>query len=167
MNKLNIKFRGGKLKDLLIHVDETPIKLKQNKFGNFDYQYETEKDFVNIKIQRVLEIQSRFWFLWQMLFFVIGLFGIFDKRIDNRCVIIDAEYNISVGENTQVEFVLDYTKPESVLQLQTEANVEEIKNISYIDKKLKKRRKILRLTKIFTAIGVAILVGVLVVVLAL
>ena len=69
MNKLNIKFRGGKLKDLLIHVDETPIKFKQNKFGNFDYQYETEKDFVNIKIQRVLEIQSRFWFLWQILNF--------------------------------------------------------------------------------------------------
>lgn len=167
MNKLNLKFRGGKLKDLLIQIDNDPIKFKQNKFGNFEYNYETEKDVVNIKIQRVLELQSKFWFLWQMLFFVISLFGIFDRRLDKRCVIIDAEYNVNVNENSQIEFMLDYTKPESVLKVQSNAEIEQVKNVSYVDKNLKKRLKILRLTKIFTAIGVVILVGVLVIVLVL
>ena len=74
-----------------------------------------------------------------MLFFVISLFGIFDRRLDKRCVIIDAEYNVNVNENSQIEFMLDYTKPESVLKVQSNAEIEQVKNVSYVDKNLKKR----------------------------
>ena len=165
MNKLNFKFKGGKLRDLLIHIDDNQVILKKSKFNALEGSYETENTAVNIKIFRCLEVQSRFWFLWQMLFFFVSIFGIFDRRLDKKCLVLDAEFNVAVDENTNIEFALDYLTKDRVLTYNSTGTVTEIKNMSYIDTKAKKRLKALKLTKIFTTIGCAFVAVLLIVLL--
>ena len=157
MNNLKVKLRDRKMKDLLIQIDGQTPQFKKGENGIFETNFETEKNTVSIKIFKCMEIQSKFWFLWQMLFFFISIFGIFNKRLDKKCVVIDSEFVVSVSENSTIEFSLRHTTKSDLIQFATIEKISVVKNISFVDNKLKKRMKILKLTKIFTILALIIL----------
>ena len=166
MNKLNMKINGVNTRGLDIKIDDKKVNVLKNKYGNKAVIYETENPTVNIKIKKYLEINSRAWFFWQMLFFFLSVFGIFDFKLDKKCVVIDCEFEVKLEEITTLNLSMNYVKSlEKALKVDSNADIKEIKNVAYVDEKAKKRMKILKITKIFTLIALLILVIVLLTVL--
>ena len=166
MNKLNMKINGVNTRGLDIKIDDKKVNVLKNKYGNKAVIYETENPTVNIKIKKYLEINSRAWFFWQMLFFFLSVFGIFDFKLDKKCVVIDCEFEVKLEEITTLNLSMNYVKSlEKALKVDSNADIKEIKNVAYVDEKAKKRIKILKITKIFTLIALLILVIVLLTVL--
>ena len=163
MNKLNMKISGINAKGIDIKVDDKKVKIVKNKFGNRVVEYETENPTVNIKIKKYLEINSRAWFFWQLLFFFVSFFGIFDIRADRRCVILDCEFDVKLEEITTLNISMNYAKSvEKALKIDSNAEVNEIKNVAYVDEKAKKRMKIMRFVKIFTVVAVVVAIGIII-----
>lgn len=166
MNKLNMKINGVNTRGLDIKIDDKKVNLLKNKFGNKTVIYETENPTVNIKIKKYLEINSKAWLLWQMLFFFLSVFGIFDFKLDKKCVIIDCEFEVKLEEITTLNLSMNYMKSlEKALKVDSNADIKEIKNVAYVDEQAKKRMKVLKTTKICTFAGLIVLAVVLLVVL--
>ena len=162
MNKLNMKINGVNTRGLDIKIDNKKVNLIKNKFGNKAVIYETENPTVNIKIKKYLEINSRAWFFWQMLFFFLSVFGIFDFKLDKTCMVIDCEYEVKLEEITTLNISMNYVRSlEKALKVDSNADVNEIKNIAYVEEKAKKRIKILKVTKVCTVIALIVLTVVL------
>lgn len=150
MSKLSLKVNGLP-KDVLIKIDNKKVKLKKNSFGNLGCEYSTDNQNVKITLQKFLEINNKFWWLWQIVYFVISIFGIFDYRLDKQCYVIDCEFDVQVSENTTLTLRYDgKTGKEKALQIETDANVTEIKNQFYVDENAKKRMKKLKFIKLAT-----------------
>lgn len=166
MNKLNMKINGVNTRGLDIKIDDKKVNLLKNKFGNKTVIYETENPTVNIKIKKYLEINSKLWLLWQMIFFFLSVFGIFDFKLDKKCVIIDCEFEVKLEEITTLNLSMNYMKSlEKALKVDSNADIKEIKNVAYVDEQAKKRMKVLKITKICTFAALLILAVVLLVVL--
>ena len=163
MNKLNLKISGINAKGVDIRIDDKHVDIIKNKFGNRVVQYETENQTVNIKIKKYLEINSRAWLFWQLLFFFVSFFGIFDIRPDKRCLVLDCEFEVKLEEITTMNISMNYAKSvEKALKVDSNAEINEIKNVAYVDEKAKKRMKILRFVKI--SVVLAIIVSIIIVV---
>lgn len=161
MNKLNLKISGINAKGVDVRIDGEHVKITKNKFGNKVVEYETENPTVNIKIKKYLEINSRAWFFWQLLFFFVSLFGIFDIRQDKRCLVLDCEFEVKLEEITTMNISMNYAKSvEKALKVDCNAEVNEIKNLAYVDERAKKRMKIMRFVKIFIFVAIIITMGV-------
>ena len=166
MNKLNMKINGVNTRGLDIKIDDKKVNLLKNKFGNKAVIYETENPTVNIKIEKYLEINSKAWLLWQMLFFFLSVFGIFDFKLDKKCVIIDCEFEVKLEEITTLNISMNYVRSlEKALKVDSNADIKEIKNVAYVDEQAKKRMKVLKITKICTFAALLVLAVVLLVVL--
>lgn len=161
-----MKINGVNTRGLDIKIDDKKVNLLKNKFGNKVVIYETENPTVNIKIKKYLEINSKAWLLWQMLFFFLSVFGIFDFKLDKKCVVIDCEFEVKLEEITTLNISMNYVRSlEKALKVDSNADVNEIKNIAYVDEKAKKRMKVLKITKICTFAALLVLAVVLLAVL--
>lgn len=164
MNKLTVKLNGYASKDTMFLVDGQKVKFKNNRFGNKEFVYQTEKSKVNITINRFLEINSKFWLLWQLLFFVISIFGIFDMRSSRGYFVVDCEMNVDVSEDTKLTLKMnDSPKNDYACTYECNTQVEEVKNQYYVDEKAQKRGKILVWAKILT-FAVFAIIGIVIVV---
>ena len=167
MNKLILKLNGINAKGIDLKIDGERVKPQKNKFGNRFFEYETEKETAHIAIKKYLEINSRAWLIWQMLFFFFSLLGILDVRPDKRCSVVDCEFEVPLKEDTKITLTMNYTKnEEKALKVEADTDVKEIKNVAYVDQKAKKRLKIVRVLKIFTVIAIVFAVAMLVVILS-
>ena len=158
MNNLSVKLTGYASKDTMFLVDGQKVKFKNNKFGNRIFEYQTDKDYATITINRFLEINSKLWLFWQLLFFVISIFGIFDMRHAKGYFVVDCELKIKLTQDTQITLKMnDSPKNDFACTVVAEAEVEQIRNRYYVDEKAKKRGKILVFAKILTFIAIAAL----------
>lgn len=164
MKRLNLKFTNVGKTDPTILVDGKAIKAKKNEFGNYVYLYQTEKDSVNIVVKRYLELASRHWLWMGILFLVISVFGIFDKRYSKSCATYDCELNISlVNDTTNFEGKLSSGENGNAIEYKCDGEVLEISNRVENNPKLKKRRKILLAIRIVMIIALVVtLAGVLI-----
>lgn len=148
MNKLTLKIMNPQ-PNTWISIDGQNIKPKKDKNGHDVYTIETEHSSVDFTMNKYLEVNSAFYLLWQILFFVISLFGICNKRLDKNCVVLTYQGTISVNENTEVTArIKTGYKEAKALELETTAEVLEKVNERFIDKNAKKRLKILKIIKI-------------------
>ncbi len=87
MSKLQLKFINNVRLNAIYILDGIQIvPNKKNKYKNYIYEVETEKKELELQIYSIHELSDRFWFLWTIFFFIIGLFGIFNPRYDKRCM---------------------------------------------------------------------------------
>lgn len=167
MNTLKISFKFSYFKNPLVYIDGKLIFPKRNNFGNYTYTLKTNSDKVNLKIINVHELEGKLWFILSYLFFLISLLGIFDKKIDKSCKKVQYESTIDLIENSEltIEFPrLSKTSTETIIS-KGNVNEEVITNNFYIDNKLKKRIKILKIAKILTWIASAILITIITIIL--
>lgn len=151
MKTLNITLKGIKKDVPTVLVDNKPLKLKKNQFGNYCGTYQTENDEASVVVQKYQELSGKLWFLMSILFFVISVFGIFDKPMGKKNTVIDAKYNVKLKENiTDFEAFLNFLPTDDkALDVKAEGGeIEEICNLCYEDKVVKKRKKILLITKL-------------------
>lgn len=156
MKELELKITGNQyMADTIVEVDGKPVKFKKNEYGNLVYSYQTESDKVNIKAYRLLDIGGIWWFLTQLLFFVISIFGIFDVHRRQKNIIIDYDADIQLQEKDnfvtiKLNPVLQHGKPVTLeTKLQAQVNANEF----IPDAKAAKTRKLLKFTKLVLALA--------------
>ena len=82
-----------------------------------------------------------------MFFFFISIFGIFDIKLDKKCLKIDYHIKVKVSENSNLRLSLNNDK-NNPINLETKCEYTVINNNSFIDETAKKRLKILKISKI-------------------
>ncbi len=155
MNNLKIKVTGSNKNELLL-VDNKIVKYKRNNFGTIEADFQTEKSQVEVRVVRYLEITRKHWFWWQVLYFFISIFGIFDVKADKKCVVMDCHYLMSLNGDCEMKIQIDSTSSEPKVLAESNTEFQEIKNHVFVDKTAKKRLKGWRAFKIVLWIALAI-----------
>ena len=144
--------RGIDVKNAILSVDGKTVKAKHNEFGGQTANIQTENSSIKIHVESLLELQSPLWFFTNIFFFLISFFGIFDIKPTKNFTVVDydATFTLVDGENN-IALTIDSNKAQKVLA-ETICQVEEHQNKLEIDKNLKKRKRILTISKILTFI---------------
>ena len=152
MKEVNLILRGMDAKNAVIFVDDKAVKTKRNNFGGQTATVQTENNSVRVRVESVLELQNPMWLLTNIFFFLISIFGLLDVRPSKTLTIVEYDATITLldGENN-IALTLDLNKAPKVLA-ETACQIEEHQNKLEIDETLKKRKKILKISKIFTFI---------------
>jgi len=166
MTKLDLEFIGLKNMEGCIVVDGKYVKLKKNKEKTYSCSVETDKKQVEVVIYKTHNYFGKNWFWWNLLYFVISVFGLFDVRADKKCLVLDGSFNISTEQDTKVIFRrLDFEEGARFVEVETSSEVEELSNTQYYDKEAKARHKKMKKFKIATTIIFLALIITLIVVL--
>ena len=166
MRDLEIKLTSQyDMGEMLVKVDDKPVNLKRNKSGGLIGSCQTENHKVKIQVYRLLDVGGTLWFITQLLFFLVSIFGIFDARHKEKCVVMEYEADVELGENNSITLKLNQQKEnEKAVTVETTLAVEELTNRYFVDTKAKKKLKWLKLSKLFLTLGIiAIIIAVLVV----
>ncbi|MBD5632805.1 MAG: hypothetical protein HDP34_06195 [Clostridia bacterium] len=155
MNVINIKIKPLYFDNPTVTVDGNVVKLTKCGPNEYSGTYETERSEANLRVCMIHELQSKYWLLLSMVFFVISLFGIFDARYDKSFCAI--KYNLDLRLNEVSNVVLNFNKfkdGQRAIECLTDCGSVETENLFYVDEQVKKRHKILRRIKIFTWLAV-------------
>lgn len=166
MRELAIKLTGQQnLGEIVVSVDGEAVQFKKNKYGNLVGRYQTEKDKVNIKVYRMLDVGGVLWFITQIFFFLISIFGLLDIRRRERCFVVDFETEVDLSEENKL--ILQFNPPKEkgkAIVVKTALTNQEVSNEYVLDTKAKKTLKGLMFTKIFLALAIVVTAIVLLVV---
>ncbi len=161
MKNMNLKILGvsNKFKPYVM-IDGKIVQYKRNNFGSYEINYQTEKDEINLKIFKFLELQSKFWILWALLSFIISILGVFEPWYEKKCLVVDCNFNLKLKEQQKIEIKFNNMAVEGrATEIKADCEVEEVENKYYIDKKAKTRWKILLAIKIVIwVVAIALLV---------
>ena len=162
MNKLNLEFVNLE-NDFVVTLDGKVCEFKKHKKKrNLSYEYQTENQTAHLTVQRFVPIGAKNWWLWQLLFFFVSVFGLFNRIENKKCVVVDYEADITLAEETNVKIIIrQNSKEKNAVELVTEAVVVEHKNIKSVDKAAKKRVKFIKVFTIVFWILLVILLGIL------
>ena len=164
MNNVNLKVTGGIGLNPNVIIDNNPVKLKKNKYGSLDGNYQTENSEIELKVCRYLELSGKLWLLMSMVFFIISIFGIFNPPYDRKCIQIDYLCKIKLKETNDIKIKINtQSAGDKAIEVESDCEIEEITNSFQIDKVAKKRLVIVRIIEV--ALWVA-LVGVIIFLLA-
>lgn len=144
----------------MVYIDNTPITFKQNEFKNLTCSYQTDKDRVNIKVYKALDIGGIWWFAIQLFFFVISIFGLLDVRMKNRFVGLQYESDVELGDGIN-NIALGFNSPNNnskAFDVKTDLQIVENSNKFFIDEDAKKKIKFLNIAKIVLAIVIIVTV---------
>ena len=166
MTKLDLEFIGLKNMEGCITVDGKYVKLKKNKQKSYACSIETDKQQVDVVVYKSHNYYGKNWFWWNLLYFVISIFGLFDVRGDKKCLVIDARFTISTEQDTKAILRRqDFEDGARVVEIESSSQIEETKNIQFYDKEAKARQKKMKKFKIATTIISLALIVTLIVVL--
>ena len=166
MKSLNLKVTGSQyLGNSIVYVDDKPVNLKRNEFKNLTCKYETEKDTVNLKVYRMLDVGGVWWFITQLFFFIISIFGLFDIHSKNRALGLEYECEVYLKEENNITLSCNPPRDNTqAFKVETDSQITELSNKFYIDQSAKKTFKKLLIAKIVTALAIiAVVITVLVV----
>lgn len=166
MARLELEFVGFNNNDCFITVDGKYVKMKKNKTGSYTYNCETNNSKSEILIYKGHYYQTKRWVWWNLLYFIISLFGILDMWQNSKCLVLEAKFNVSTEQDASV--VVQRQKFEDggkFVDMVTQASIEEVSNIQYYDKTAQLKVKKMKKIKLFTAMTIIILTTILIFVL--
>ena len=152
--KLEIELVGVYDKANTLVVDEKVVKLKK-KDGNTRYAVvETEKSKVDVAMYKAHHYVGKHWFWWQLLYFFVSVFGIFDIKQDKSCSVVDCRFRLNLTQDTTKAYIsICDVKEDKFAIIDTIAEIQEFSNKKYIDYVGVKRRNILKWIKIVIFLG--------------
>lgn len=149
MRKLNLKIIPNGVVDTTCCVNGNRIKNKINKFGYLEEIIENDNDFNEIEIGIFREINCKCWFLLEILFFIISIFGIFDVKKEKKGKSLKVKLKIQGNENVDLKLIFNpFESGKEAIRVETNGNCQVIENNYYIDEKIVKKLQILKITKI-------------------
>ena len=165
MKTLALKINGhSNFSTTVVTVDGKPIKFKKNSFGNLTGKYQTAQDKVKIKIYNVLDVGGIFWFITQLFFFLISIFGIFDLHCREKCVVLDFEMDVDLQDDNQLTLQINPPRLDGkAINVETNLVCQELVNQYQCDEQAKRTMKNLRWAKIICAVAVVAVVTLVVV----
>ncbi len=158
MRDVELKLTGTQNSgEIVVCFDDKPVNFKKNEFGSLICKYHTENNKVNIKAFGMLDVGGIVWFITQIFFFLISVFGIFDIHRKEKCMVLNFETEVDLKEENKITLQLNSPQENGqAIDVQTDLTNREISNRYYLDTKAKKTLKILRLTKIFLTLAIVI-----------
>lgn len=161
MRTLNLKLAPPNVRgDFAVLLDGKEAKFKKTKTSCLECDYVTENSSVDIEIHRIPDVGGFWWFITQLFFFLISIFGIFDTHAKESCMQIQYKGRIDLRETNSVRISFKVPKENTpAVQLQSDLFLSESENLYVLDKALKKKIKWLKVSKIllfFACVGIAI-----------
>lgn len=164
MSKINLEFVGFKALEGSILVNDKIVKLKKQKNKNYNCEVETEEKTCNVVVYKSHFYTGKGWFWWNLLYFVVSVFGLFDIKQDKKCVVYDGRFTLTFdGDINVVIKRQDFVDGGKLASLETSAQVEELTNVQYYDKEARKRHRKMKKFKIAATIITIALVATLIV----
>ena len=159
MNIVNVTL-GKKLKPFTdIFIDGklmTPKKLKGSKKTGFSYF--TDKNYADIEIKSYSRFQSKMWFVVEMFFYIISIFGIFDQRFDKFCYTTHCKIRVEATPDTKLNLRVISPRNEGVVvRVESENAFEAIENQYLIDREAAKKQKLLKKSKIVLVLAIIVI----------
>lgn len=140
--------------DAEVYVDGVKLRGKEKKSKYpMRYEYSTDNDIINVSLKKTFEINSSFYILKFLFYFIISIFGIFDLH-EKRFRTMEVEFSVDLKNTSLVEIKFDRYREgkEAVLY---DANVINMKkNVFHEDSTAKLRYKKLKIIKIFLTIAI-------------
>ena len=153
MNKLTIKVKSP-LKNMCVEIDGKVIEPEKNDFSNYCYSAETEKSTVSVVITRFLELETKLWWLWQILYFFVSLFGILDLKQEKKQLKIFYSAEVELNGENVIDLSISRSGDKAVNILNTNAEINETENKLEKSKIALKRKKVLKVSKIIAWIAI-------------
>lgn len=157
MKELDIKLTGGMHMDnTVVTANGAPVALKKNAHGNYSGRLETDKDTVKLEVARYLDIGGILWFLAQLFFFLISIFGIFDVHRKEKCITPDFAVEIDLKDSgNSVALRCNTQKADAkAIDVDTDLETRELSNVYRLDANAKRKLKLLLFSKIVLAAAV-------------
>lgn len=156
MKQLNLKLTGEQyLGDAVVLIDGKPTQFKKNNFGNVVVNHQTEKDKATLEIYKALDVGGVLWFVTQLFFFVIGIFGIFDIHSKRKHIGLVYKAEIDLKEESILVLKCNLPRENSrAFEIDTDLSVREESNAFYVDEKAKKTFRFLLVAKIILALAI-------------
>ena len=158
MNNITLKVRGTP-KNSLIFLDDKLIKTKKDSFGNKMFKGQTSKNEISLKIYKVQELTLKNWWLYEILYFILSIFGLFDYRAKTGFYDVTYEANIKLNEDTQLELNFDRKTENAFTVKATNTELNEKENKKEQNLKAKKRFKWTIVCKVLAWILAAVVVS--------
>ncbi len=158
MNEVAVKLTGQQALDgVMVQIDNQPIAFKKNKFGSLVGKYRTSNNKIKIRVFRFIDVGGFAWFITQLFFFLISIFGIFDIHQREKCLIIDYEAEVDLKADNQLTLQLNFPKEDgNAINTQTDLFCREISNKYYLDSQAKRVLGRLKVAKIFLALAIVV-----------
>ncbi|MBR1925679.1 MAG: hypothetical protein IJ837_02365 [Clostridia bacterium] len=157
MNRLKLTIKSPP-KNLCVEIDGEVFEPEKNDFSNYCYSVETEKETMKIVITRFLELETKFWWLWQILYFFVSLFGILDLKQENRQLKILYSAEVELNGDNFIDLIINKSGDKAVNILNTNAEIKETENKLEKSKTAIKRKKIIKYSKIVAWILIFVIV---------
>ena len=165
MIKIDFELIGFGDRREVIAVNGRTVSPRVNKNGNLTFSAETDGECV-LEIYRAHRYVGEKWILWNLLFFIISVFGIFDERQKKRLSVAALELNIfSASEERVTVWRQDFTDGGKFASVVTKAFVVEKSNVHFYDEEARRKQRLMKRIKILTVIALAVLSVVLITVL--
>lgn len=151
MNSFNLKINGFNNLMPIIEIDGEEVKLKKNKYGNQIATISSNYNSVQINIYTPIhELNRNNWFFMSMLFFIISIFGIFDKRYNKKFYTLSYEgyLNFNNGETITLKFN-NLKSGKKAITCDSIGFEDNYTNAYTIDQNAKRHYKILKYCKLF------------------
>lgn len=153
MNRFTLSLFGFAAFRPTVLIDGKTVQCKKNAYGNYTCTLETDKKSVNVTVCKYLEINGRFWFLFSLLFFIIGVIGIFDPPYDKRCLTFECRFDAILSGNSEVAVRYVPQGAGAAIGIEGNCPLVQLANRCFIDMRAKKRLKIMRAVKIILVLA--------------
>lgn len=166
MAKLDLEFVGFNDAIDFMTINGELVKLKKAKNKIRTYSLDTEDGKAEIVIYKTHYYTSKNWFWWNLLYYFVSFFGLFDIRQSKKCLVLDSHFTITYEGDTKVVVRrVNFENGGKLVNVETTGQVEELSNVQYHDKEARKKHIKMKKIKTGITIGIAVLVAVLVFVL--
>lgn len=147
MNELLIRIAGSLYNSTEVSVNGRKEKFVGNGHGGYELNIQADGQ-TEIQIVRNHELLSPAWLLWGLFFFVLSCFGIFDVPYA-RTSALSCRVNVTANGSGTIQFTNGKIKDGKAAAIESSnCVVDEIEN-SLDFELIKKRRKKLRIIKLF------------------
>ena len=167
MSKLDITLVGFSNVNGLVSVDGKFVKFKKVKSGTYAGSVNVKNDNAELILYRSHHYAGKAWFFWNLLYFFISLFGIFDIRQDKKCLVQDVRLNVNTVNDSGVALIRKKIIGQGrLVDIQTNTTVDELSNLQFYDAQAIKRRFKMRLFKALFIVFAVLITAFIVVVFA-
>lgn len=158
MAKLELEIVGYNKALETMTINGKSVKLKKKDGGSRVCTYETDQKEAKIRIYKGHYYTGKNWFWWNLLYYIVSIFGLFDVRLDKKCQVIDSRLNVKLLEPvTKIKIKLcNFAEGGKFVEVEDDMFVEEEVNVQYMDKEAQKRHKKMRKTKIWLTIAILV-----------
>ena len=151
MNQLNLQLaKSPVISSPTVYIDGEVVPIIPGKNSQRDsVRYETERDYVEVVVMKHYELESKWWFLMNLLFFFVSILGIFDTWLGKRFYGVHYRARIYLNGDTNLLIKFNgFRDGQRAIEMTGDARIEEIENDYYLNKTLLKRRKAVIWTRV-------------------